>query len=180
MLTIFDLTPTDLDLKSDFDYHPDLTEKLDNLTADFDQHTINEIVLWKVNRYANLDPAALSLINKVNATDTHIDVVLTREIFTKLLAKDQKGVRLAMATTILRFKNPKIYQILDQRVYRFIFGKNLNVSQSDIDQQLEVYLEYLQKLQEVCKLHNIDFEQADRILYKMDKLYNVDLNLNGY
>lgn len=180
MLTIFDLTPTDFDLTSDYDYQNDLTERLDNLTSDFDQQIINEIVLWKVNRYAKLDPETLDAINKINTTATDIDVALTSEIFHKLLAKDQKGIRLAMATTILRFKNPRVYQILDPRVYRFIYGKNLNVSQTDINQQLEVYLEYLKKLQDISKLHNIAFEQADRILYKMDKLYNVDLNLNGY
>jgi hypothetical protein len=34
-------------------YQPNLTRKLDALgSASFDQEIINEIVLWKVNRYA--------------------------------------------------------------------------------------------------------------------------------
>ena len=97
-----------------------------------------------------------------------------------LLGKEQKGVRLAMASTILRFKNPNVYQIIDQRVYRFLYGEELKYSDTNINEQINIYLDYLQKLKAVCIEFNLDFKTADRILYSMDKIYNVDENLKGY
>jgi hypothetical protein len=38
----------------------------------------------------------------------------------------------------------------------------------------------LEKLKEVCQKYQIKFEDADRILYEMDKEYNKDLKLKGY
>ena len=97
-----------------------------------------------------------------------------------LLHKEQKGVRLAMASTILRFKNPTIYQIIDQRVYRFIYGEELKYSLTDIDQQIKIYLDYLDKLRFVCAKHNVEFDNADRVFYSMDKTHNHDIKLRGY
>lgn len=37
-----------------FDYQAGLTIQLDKLATPFDQNIINEIVLWKVNRYAKI------------------------------------------------------------------------------------------------------------------------------
>ena len=105
---------------------------------------------------------------------------LTGDILISLLSKNQKGVRLAMASTILRFRNPKVYQIIDQRVYRIIYGKELKYPESNIDLQIKIYLDYLDKLKEVCAKYSIKFEEADRILYKMDKEYNRDMKLKGY
>jgi len=79
-----------------------------------------------------------------------------------------------MASTILRFKNPDIYQIIDQRVYRFIYGRELKLN-SNIDEQIQVYIDYLEKLKEVCEKHKIEFAKADRVLYTMDKEYNADI-----
>ena len=54
--------------KSDyeFDYQKNLTQKLDNNKSDFTQDTLNEIVLWKVNRYAQLDKELINLINSID------------------------------------------------------------------------------------------------------------------
>ena len=56
---------------SRFNFQPELTRKLDNMgDSDFNQHLINEIVLWKVNRYALLDPellAELDLLRELKA-----------------------------------------------------------------------------------------------------------------
>ena len=98
----------------------------------------------------------------------------------KLLCKQQKGVRLAMASTILRFKNPLIYQIIDQRAYRFIYGKELNYPETNINQQILIYFDYLRKLKQVCIEHNIKFQNADRIFYSMDKKNNYNIKLKGY
>jgi hypothetical protein len=48
------------DCLKDYRFQPDLTLHLDGLGAQpFGQDVINEIVLWKVNRYAKLSPSAL-------------------------------------------------------------------------------------------------------------------------
>jgi len=164
----------------DYSYQESLTLKLDEQYSDFDQEIINEIVLWKVNRYSELNNRTLELINCIGTEDEILDLDLTREILLNLLDKDQKGIRLAMASTILRFKNPKIYQIIDQRVYRYIFGKELKYSLAKIDQQIDIYLEYLDKLKEVCSVHNIDFVTSDRLLYVLDKKHNKGIKLKGY
>jgi thermostable 8-oxoguanine DNA glycosylase len=181
MLTIYDISPTADDLKnSSYNYQTSLTSKLDELDSDFNQETINEIVLWKLNRYAAIDKETFTLLNQIKKSDTDIKPELIGSIFLKLLGREQKGIRLAIASTILRFKNPKIYQIIDQRAYRFLYGKELKYSDNDINEQICLYLDYLQKLKQVCKEHNIDFEIADRILYTMDRTYNPDEKLVGY
>jgi len=181
MLTIYDIQPSLEDLEnSSYSYQPDLTSKLDSIDTDFDQDIINEIVLWKVNRYAKIDSYTLKLINQIKKNDTHFDLELTCSILLHLLSKEQRGIRLAMTSTILRFKNANVYQIIDQRVYRFLFGKELKYSEKDINEQINIYLEYLQKLKAVCIEFNLDFKTSDRVLYSMDKIYNIDENLKGY
>lgn len=181
MKTIFEITPNenDLDITS-FKYQIELTKKLYNLNTTFNQEILNEIILWKVNRYAKFDEETISLLNKINPNDENLQMSLTGDILLRLLSKNQKGVKLAMASTILRFRNPKVYQIIDQRVYRFIYGKELKYSESNINLQINIYLDFLNKLKEVCIKYSIKFEEADRILYKMDKLYNRNLKLKGY
>jgi thermostable 8-oxoguanine DNA glycosylase len=122
----------------------------------------------------------MALINKIKKTDTDINDALTGAILLKLLDKKQKGIRLPMASTILHFKNPKIYQIIDQRVYRFICKKELKYSLSNLNEQINIYLSYLDKLREVCERLNLDFEHADRLFYATDKKYNSGIKLNGY
>ena len=181
MLTINEIKPTeDNRLNVEYNYQNELTAKLDNLNSDFDQNIINEIVLWKVSRYALLNTETLKLINQISKDDTELNHELTQEILNRLLSNEQKGVRLAMASTILRFKNPKLYQIIDQRVFRFLYGKELKYTESNVNQQIQIYLDYLQKLKEECIKHNINFELADRIFYTMDRIHNADKKLNGY
>jgi len=181
MKTINDVSPSVEDLnKINYKYNPELTSKLDEIDSDFDQDIINEIVLWKVNRYARVDDYTLDLINKIEKNDVILDSELTGEILSKLLHRDQKGIRLPMASSILRFKNPKIYQIIDQRVYRFLYGKELKYSLTDINGQIVLYLDYLKKLRSYCEKYNVNFEQADRVFYEMDKLYNNETKINGY
>jgi len=38
----------------EFKYQEELTSKLDSYSNDFNQEIINEIVVWKVNRYSKL------------------------------------------------------------------------------------------------------------------------------
>ena len=81
-----------------------------------------------------------------------------------------------MASTILRFKNPSIYQIIDQRVYRVIYGVDMP-SVTKKEEAIEFYHKYLTKLKAVCKNYKIDFYESDRILYALDKKINSDVKI---
>jgi hypothetical protein len=181
--TIFDV---DFGLQSadfTFDYQPELTDKLDNLNTPFGQEDINEIVLWKVNRYAPVSNETLFLLNQLNPDAMDMEIELTKSILKALLGT--KGVQLPMASTILRFKNKNIYQIIDQRVYRIIYkGKKLKLNsyltEKNIDDQIQLYLDYLVDLRLVCKRLDIEFKLADRILYTADRRINKDIPLDNY
>lgn len=151
-----------------------LTLKLDDTHSDFNQNTINEIVLWKVNRYAKLKSETISLLNKVDNNSKTIDIGFTKEIINLLI--NEKGIRLPMASTILRFKNPNIYQIIDQRVYRLLYGNELKITdKTEVD--TETYLSYLEKLKESCLKYHIPFSKSDRILYEIDQIENKSIKL---
>ncbi|PQL93839.1 hypothetical protein C4S76_07065 [Apibacter adventoris] len=77
-----------------------------------------------------------------------------------------------MASTILGFKNPKIYQILDQRVYRFIYPKKTLKYSSNLNDQINLYIQYLTDLRTICIERKIDYSISDRILYSLDKFHN--------
>jgi len=178
MKTINEIQPTIEDIENGtYNFQTDLTPKLDSLNCDFSQSIINEIVLWKINRYTEIDENTFSILNKINKSDLILDPALTGEILMRLLRKQQKGIRLAIASTILRFKNPHIYQIIDQRVYRFLYGKELKYSDSNINEQIIIYLDYLSKMRQVCNTHNVPFEIADRVFYTMDKRFNFNENI---
>lgn len=154
-----------------YEYQKDLTIALDKLDADFNQDVINEIVLWKVNRYTKVSDEVLSLLNKIDRHMTVIDIDLTKQILRDLLTT--KGVGIAMASTILRFRNPTIYQIIDQRVYRFTHPDGDELKQpKDVEETISLYLEYLERLKAVCAKHEIPFEESDRTLYLMDIKFN--------
>lgn len=181
MKTIFDieLSQDDLD-NGNYNYQPILTKELDSLNIDFDQDIINNIILWKVNRYAKIDNEALLLINRINREDNELNIELTTKILLKLLDKKQRGIRLPMASTILRFKNPKIYQILDQRVYRFIYPKKTLKYSSNLNNQINLYIQYLTDLKTICIERKIDYSISDRILYSLDKFHNKNEKLENY
>lgn len=173
MHTSSNLTPTEDEIiNAGYDYQSTLTEVLDSYDGIFTQDTINQIVLWKVNRFAQVGGETLALLNQIQKADTQINVELTKELLSRLLNKDQKGVRLAMASTILRFRNPHLYQIIDQRVYRFIYGEEMNVTALSIEDQIELYLAYLVRLREVSQQQGVAFDKADRVYYLMDKTHN--------
>ena len=170
-LNEIEITEEHLKLKK-YNYQPKLTAKLDELNKDFDQEIINQIVLWKVNRFTEIDNKTLILINSIDQNSENIDENLTAEILENLLTTN--GIQLAMASTILRFKNPTIYQIIDQRVYRIIYGETIPKYFSSIDKQISLYLKYLIDLKNVCNEKGINFALSDRIIYELDKEFNKD------
>ena len=146
----------------------------------FNQAMINQIVLFKVNRYAEIPSNVLDILNEINPKARTINKKLSRIVLHKLLM--QKGVRLAMASTILRFKNPNIYQMIDQRVYRLIYGKKLKLSSSKSEKQhniqIDLYFDYLDKLKHLCKQNGYKFSDSDRTFFHADKKYNKDFKLD--
>ena len=94
------------------------------------------------------------------------------------------GVQLPMASTLLRFRNPSLFQIIDQRVYRLLKGKELSLPKHNSAKvrqlKCNAYFDYLEILKEKCNDLSIPFDQADRILYKADKRINKEVKLNNY
>lgn len=161
-------------LSDDYQFQIALTDKLDNYKDNFDQSLINEIVLWKVNRYAKLDPTVLKLINQIDHYSNNLDMILTEQVLSELL--NTKGIRLPMASTILRFKAPLIYQIFDQRVFRYLYATEYKAS-TIISKQIKTYIQYLKDLRKACNQYDIDFKFADRILYQADKIQNRSIKI---
>ena len=124
------------------------------------------------------------MINEINTISSWkvLNEEKTREILTSLLKT--KGVQLAMASTILRFRNPNIFQIIDQRAYRVIKGEPLKLSQiketsrdETIQKQINIYLKYLEKIREKCKKLDVDFYDLDRVLYIIDRKINKSVKI---
>lgn len=177
MKTINDIEITSQNLENEnYKYQPKLTEKLDKINSDYDQNILNEIVLWKVNRFVEFDQETLQLLNNIKKTEKDFNAESTDIILQKLL--NTHGIQLAMASTILRFKNPNVYQIIDQRVYRFIYGENMPSYFGTVESQIKLYIEYIKKLRGICNEKNIEYQHSDRILYQLDKEYNKDDKLH--
>jgi thermostable 8-oxoguanine DNA glycosylase len=151
-----------------------LTDKLDAMSGEFNEMTLLEIVLWKTNRYPEYTSA---LIDDINSLRNQFSVDKAKNLLKDLLSL--RGFDLPMASTVLRFACPDHFQIIDQRVYRFIneeadvFKKPYNN-----DKKVEMYFEYLDKLRIVCDTYDIPFSKSDRILYQLDKDFNGDHPIN--
>ncbi len=80
-------------IKSDypFNYQKVLTKRLDALLGNFNKSIINEIVLWKVNRYVDINNETMTLLNLVKKTDKTLKIELTRQLLKNLLLT--KGIR---------------------------------------------------------------------------------------
>ena len=156
---------------SRYRYQPVLTSKLDAIGAvAFDQKIVNEIVLWKVNRYAPLsDEAFLALNSIVNIRPrSHREAEQTLALLLK-----EPGVDLPMASTLLRFRNPAAFQIIDRHAYRAAFGEDYPLySGTGAARKVQVYFDYLDKLFKLAEQHKVRFADLDRILYMFDKEIN--------
>lgn len=156
---------------ADYSYQPALTKILDAASdEDFDQKKINEIVLWKVNRYAKLSEEGLGALNsaaKINP-GKHREASGCIE---KLLR--ETGVDLPMASTFLRFRNSKTFQIIDRHAYRAITGNPYRLySHSKESEKVALYFDYLDGLLTLAKMAGLNFKDMDRILYIFDKQEN--------
>jgi thermostable 8-oxoguanine DNA glycosylase len=154
--------------KGSYKFQLVLTEKLDSQIDDFTEMTILEIVLWKTNRYPELNQSVINAVNDLRKSFSHGKA---KSVLRELLGL--KGFDLPMASAVLRFACPEEFQIIDQRVYRFIYphSDKLKIPHSN-DKKIEIYFEYIRYLRSVCENYEIPFNMADRILYQLDKTLN--------
>ena len=74
MKTIYELNPSSTEVNGvEYKYQENLTKKLDANTASFTLETINEIVLWKTNRYAEMEAETLDVINGIDTNTMTMD-----------------------------------------------------------------------------------------------------------
>jgi thermostable 8-oxoguanine DNA glycosylase len=159
------------DFLKGYRYQPELTVKLDRIGPQrFSQNVINEIVLWKVNRYAELSPKALDALNSLIDTKPKSHRTAKAELATLLR---EPGVDLAMASTFLRFRNRKAFQIIDRHGYRAVYGEDYPLhSSSRDDAKIDLYFDYLDALFALADSRQVDFDSLDRALYVFDKQVN--------
>ncbi|MEI7901318.1 MAG: hypothetical protein WCK89_13790 [bacterium] len=171
-----------IDKDQKYDYQPELTRRLDGHMEDFDQAVINDITLWKVNRYPVIGARLLADLNAIKKTATRYSRPKVQDILIRLLAC--RGIQLPMASTYLRFKNPRLFQIIDQRVYRAIYGKEMDLpgayNVANRQKLAAIYFAYLCALRKSCATLGIPFEESDRILYNADKRMNKAVKLKNY
>lgn len=159
-------------LLEEYNYQSELTTKLDTLKPeDLDIKTFYEIVLWKLNRFPNIQS---DLLDELKGTGT-LNAKEHRQaeaILQKLLKTP--GIALPMASTILRFLNPSVFQIIDDRVYRIIHPgkakyptKPQKLNKRYLSISCDIYFDYLDALHKLAS-PKLPFEEADRILYELD------------
>lgn len=160
-------------------YQPELTAELDRSILPFNSSVIDRITLWKVNRYVHVDQTLLGHLGAVYEWEA-LKRDEAKQILVSLL--NTRGVRLAMASTYLRFINPRVFQIIDQRAFRALYGRKLTLPNKIVNNQQReglatTYFKYLDDLRSLCNNLEIQFEQADRILYNFDKRANGKLTM---
>ena len=149
-----------------------LTAKLDNLNAsNFSRQDLYEIVLWKVNRFPEVDDALLDELKELSGLENGQHKT-SEGVLKKLLCC--KGIALPMASTILRFINPAVFQIIDDRAYRVLLpGKKMypskpqKITDGFINNSCSIYYNYLDEINKITS-EKLPFSLADRILYQLD------------
>ena len=165
-------------LLADYKYQPELTKKLDEIDgANLDELTLMEMVLWKVNRYPQIAPSLMIELKGVVGLEPK-EHRKAAAVLSALL--NCHGIRLPMASTLLRFLNPQVFQIIDNRVFRVIFPHRCSYPDKPtskaklktyVSESISIYFEYLDELHKHAS-ENLPFYQADRILYVLDRKLN--------
>ena len=94
-----------------------------------------------------------------------------REVLEYLL--NVRGIDLPMASTILRFRNPNVFQMIDRHAFRAIYDEDYPLySTTPINNKITVYFKYLDTIIEMCERKNLDFLTIDRLLYEFDRKIN--------
>ena len=156
---------------SKYHYQPDLTQRLDKIrSTPLSQHLINEIVLWKANRYVAMSDDLLQSLDGVSNLKTG-EHRQAESLLKQLLSTH--GVDVPLASTMLRFRNPQVFQIIDRHAYRAIYGERYALhTTTPVMRKVTVYFNYLDELYKLCGARGIVFETVDRLLYVFDKQKN--------
>ncbi len=155
----------------EYHYQPNLTKKLDNIgKTSLTQEMLNEIVLWKVNRYVSLSVQLVDQLDKLINLNYGEHNKAESALISLL---NTKGIDLPMASTFMRFRNPRVFQIIDKHAYRAVTDKKYPLySNSSNDKKIRLYFDYLDLVIELCKKRGLKFETIDRLLYIFDKCKN--------
>ncbi|TGL80874.1 hypothetical protein [Leptospira yasudae] len=158
---------------TNYSYQTEVTQKLDNLNIEeFNRESLYEIILWKLDRSVDISSEFIQEL-KFIATIKAREHFKAHALLEKLLRIS--GIALPMASTILRFLNPKVFQIIDDRAFRVVFPtgtkkyptKPSPLNDSYIENSIKIYFEYLDTLHSLCS-ERLPFHLADRILYQLD------------
>lgn len=151
----------------------------ENSSIELVKPLINEIVLWKLNRMVVVNDELIKCLLKIRRITDIEDFLNNKELQEELkgtmkMLMDSKGIRIAMASTILHFFNPKICPIIDKRAYFALNKKLMPENINNISKGPDEYLKYVEKCYEWFKLKtekekNIKFEDIDKVLYQHDK-----------
>lgn len=147
-----------------YKYQPELTARLDDLDGtSINQSLINDIVLWKVNRYVKINDDIVKQISVVKSLKPK-DHRKSKAVLCTLF--ELNGVDLPIASTILRVLNPKVFQIIDRHAYRAIYEKKYPLYPSTpTERKISVYFDYIDELIKLCELKGLAFTTIDRLLY---------------
>jgi hypothetical protein len=159
-------------LLKEYSYQPTLTKQLDVLSpGELTRETLYEIVLWKLNRFPQVKPELLDNLKTLSGLKAKEHRQASTELKSLL---SSPGIALPMASTILRFLNPRVFQIIDDRVYRIVSpgkakypAKPLKLNEKYLKTSESIYFGYLDELQALA-CETLPFESADRILYQLD------------
>ena len=153
----------------------EIIERIKNSSAENERENsdiINSIVLWKINRQVNVDTELFLSIKKLNishdlfkAKEKEVESVVMGLLKTT-------GIKIAMASTILKMFYPETFPIIDQRAYRELYNKELPAfyGKKANKKYVELYFKYIKDCcsynEKVCP--NIKFEDVDKVLYQLD------------
>lgn len=150
-----------------------LKNELDSIgQRDLTYDDLYKMTLWKVQRFPDIKDSALLALNKltyIQDLNDKNDNKLAREALELLL--ECKGVRLPMASTYLRYRNPRVFQIIDRHVWYQVMNDDtyLYEKRKNNKEKIDDYFNYLIKLKSLCEREGVDFTKADSIYYWRDK-----------
>ena len=171
MVRIFN--PEKDELKFNYRYNLEEKNSLKKLFSDIRENQklafddLRRVALWKLNRILIIPENVIQALDdlakskKISYNDSE-----TKEVIRKLLECD--GVSVPMASTILKFLRPDIFPIMDARANRALTGKRKYYKQYN----LEVYLEYVEKIYDLREKTGLELDEIDEQLYCFDKKYN--------
>jgi hypothetical protein len=161
-------------LLEEYEFQPLLTAELDLIQpSDLDLETVYKIVLWKLDRFPQITDEQVTRLKELSRLKPK-EHKKAKNLLEDLLKTP--GIALPMASTILRFVNPKVFQIIDDRAYRMAFpdatetypSKPVKITAGYLAKSTRIYFEYLDELHRISS-DKLPFQLADRILYQLDK-----------